>query len=63
MNWTIRISKVTEAVVVLKGRSGGKVLLIDTELHDHRGQELYALCIPNDVVSSKAQKWCGVYWI
>ena len=55
MNWTIRISKVAEAVVVLKGRSGGKVLLIDTELHDHRGQELYALCIPNDVVSSNAQ--------
>ena len=36
------------------------MLLINTELHDERGHELYALCIRNDVVSGNAQKWqCG----
>lgn len=42
---------------LLEGRNGGRALLINTELHDQKRRELYALCIPNDVVSPKAQRW------
>merc|ERR1719433_2467114 len=53
----MRICKMAECLVVLEGRNGRTVLLVNTELHDQRGRELYALCIPNDVISFKAQKW------
>lgn len=58
LNWTMRINKVSRTMNLLEGRSGERVLLINTELHDRRRRELYALCIPNDVISPKAQKWC-----
>ena len=57
LNWTMRINKVSRTMNLLEGRGGGRVLLINTELHDRDRRELYALCIPNDVVSPKAQKW------
>jgi len=57
LNWTMRINKVSRTMNLLEGRSGERVLLINTELHDRRRRELYALCIPNDVISPKAQKW------
>jgi len=57
LNWTMRINKVSESMNLLEGRHGAKVLLINTELHDRERRELYALCIRNDVVSVKAQKW------
>jgi len=46
-----------QTMAVLKGQNGQNILLIDVELHDDRGQTLYALCTPNDVVSPKAQQW------
>ena len=30
---------------------------INTELHNEDGEELYALCIPNDVTNPKVQQW------
>jgi len=57
LNWTMRINKVSKTMNLLEGKNGSKVLLINTELHDHERRELYALCIANDVVSPKAQKW------
>jgi hypothetical protein len=41
----------------LESESGCNVVLVHTELHDHRQRDLYALCVSNDVVSAKAQKW------
>ena len=57
LNWTIRISAVADSMVRLEGRNGYNVLLIHTELHDQRENDLYALCIINDMESAKAQKW------
>merc|ERR1719445_897964 len=47
LNWTIRISKVAQTLSLLKGRNGAKVLLVNMELHDRFGRELYALCTLN----------------
>jgi len=44
-------------IITLEGRRGAKVMLIDTELHDHDGHTLYALSIPNDLIAPKSQKW------
>ena len=57
LNWTMRISKVAQTMTMMEGRNGGKVLLFDVELHDERGEGLYALCVPNDVMSPNAQQW------
>jgi len=57
LNWTMRISKVAETMTIMEGRTGRKVLLFDVELHDQRGEGLYALCVPNDVQSPNAQQW------
>jgi len=64
LNWTMRISKVAETMqMVVPHRHQGynrlmKVLLVNTELHDIRGQEIYAVCIPNDVRgAAKVQPW------
>jgi hypothetical protein len=57
LHWTMRMSKVAHAMAQFEGRNGGKVLLIDVELHDHRQQRLYALCTPNDVVTQQTQPW------
>merc|ERR1719474_2401467 len=57
LNWTLRISAMAQTTVQMEGRDGCSVLLVDTELHDQRGRGLYALCIRNDIVSAKAQKW------
>ena len=39
-------------MAVMKGRNGLRLLLIDTELHDRSGQNLYALCSPNDILKT-----------
>merc|ERR1719283_437025 len=64
LNWTMRISKVAETMnMFVPHRHMGynrlmKVLLVNTELHDIRGQEIYAVCIPNDVRgAAKVQPW------
>ena len=58
LNWTMRMCKVAHLWTQMEGRNGGKVLLFDVELHDNRrGDGLYALCIPNDVVTHKSQRW------
>jgi len=57
LNWTMRISAMSQTTVQLEGREGRSVLLVHTELHDQRRRDLYALCIQNDIVSAKAQKW------
>ena len=57
LNWTMRISKMAQTNVVMEGRSGRRLLLINVELHDQRGQELYAICIPNDMVTPDAPSW------
>ena len=60
LHWTMRISKVAQTMTILEGHNGcntSKVMLFDIELHDHRGQRLYALCTPNDVVMAKVQPW------
>jgi len=57
LNWTVRINKVEQSNLLLEGRNGSKIMIINTELHDHRGQSLYALCVPNDAVGGKTQKW------
>jgi len=57
LKWTMRISKVAQAMAKFEGQSGGKIMVIDTELHDQRGQSLYALCTPNDAMAPKSQKW------
>ena len=57
LNWTMRINKMATTTTVLEGRDGAKVLLFDVELHGPRGQRLYALCTPNDVISPNAQPW------
>ena len=57
LNWTMRINKSTQNMAILKGQNGRKVLLFDVELHDPRGQSLYALCIPNITESPNAQPW------
>ena len=51
------MSKVAQTITIMEGRNKRKVLLIDIELHDQRGQRLYALCTPNDVTSPNAQPW------
>lgn len=61
LNWTMRINNKAQTMVLLEGGNAYKVLLINTELHDQRGNALYALCIDNDVVSSKAQRWYLVH--
>jgi len=57
LNWTLRISAMAQTAVQMEGRGGCSVMLVDTELHDQRRRGLYALCIRNDIVSAKAQKW------
>jgi len=62
LNWTMRMANVAlsakcPSIVTLEGRRGASVMVIDTELHDHDGHLLYALCIPNDIVAPKTQKW------
>ena len=57
LNWTMRINKSTQNMVVMEGRNGCKVLLFDVELHDPRCQSLYALCTPNITQTPKAQPW------
>lgn len=57
LNWTIRISNQSRQIVPLNGKNWFTIQLINTELHDQNGNHLYALCIPNDVISAKAQKW------
>merc|ERR1719385_180399 len=56
------MSKVTQitpsqTMVILEGRNEGRFLLFNTELHDKRGQRLYALSTPNDVISTNTQRW------
>lgn len=55
--WTLRMCKVAHCMTLMEGRNGQKVLLFDVELHNQRGAKLYALCIPNDVVTHKSQRW------
>jgi len=57
LNWTIRISKVAQLMVLLESENGCNVVLVHTELHDQRQRDLYGLCVANDMVSAKAQKW------
>lgn len=38
-------------------RRDQRVLLINIELHDRQGHELYAVCVPNDVITLKSQPW------
>ena len=58
LNWTVRISKVAATTAAFESQRGDKVLLINTELHcKMTRQELYALCIPNDVTNPKVQEW------
>ena len=57
LNCTVRMNKMAQTMMVMKGQNGRNILLIDVELHDQRGLGLYALCSPNDVVSQKAQEW------
>lgn len=57
LNWTLRISKVAQTVAMFQGRNGGRLLVINVELHDRSGNELYALCPPNDVTTHRAQNW------
>jgi hypothetical protein len=57
LNWTLRISKVAQTVALLEGRNGGRMLVINVELHDRNGNVLYALCPPNDVTTHRAQNW------
>ena len=45
-------------MVVMIGQKGRKVLLFNIELHDPRGQSLYALCTPNITHKPNAQPWC-----
>ena len=54
---TVRMNQIAETVVLMNGRNGRRVLLIDIELHDRRRQKLYALCTPNDKTASNVQKW------
>lgn len=48
LNWTMRMNKFAQTAAVMEGQNGRRLLLIDVELHDQRGEELYALCSPND---------------
>jgi len=57
LNWTLRMSKSAQTGVTLQGRNGTKVLVFDVELHNFNGEGLYALCIPNDVVTHRTQMW------
>ena len=57
LNWTLRMCKVTHSMTQFQGQNGANVLLFDVELHDRRGQGLYALCITNDLVTDKSQRW------
>ena len=41
----------------MEGRLTRRVLFFDVELHDRHGQRLYALCVPNDVITHKSQPW------
>jgi len=63
LNWTIRISKVARRLVVLSGQNGHRMrlLVINVELHNKYGDPLYAVCIPNDVTTAKAQPWQLAY--
>ena len=65
LNWTLKMNTIAGTVVLMEGQNpmhsentmySVKVLLFDVELHDHRGQPLYALCVTNDAVH-KAQWW------
>jgi len=55
LNWTVSISKVAQTMAVLEGRRGLKLLVINVELHDSAGSELFALCSPND--SGHGEPW------
>ena len=57
LNWTLRINKSTQNMVVMEGQNARKVLLFDIELHDPRGHNLYALCTPNITQTPNAQPW------
>jgi len=57
LNWTLRMSKSADSGVTLRGRNGSKVLVFDVELHDFHNHSLFALCIPNDVVTNHTQIW------
>ena len=57
LNWTMRMNKMARTDMMMEGQDGRRVLLIDIELHDQRGQELYALCTPNDMVTPESQQW------
>ena len=57
LNWTMRMNKMARTDMMMEGQDGRRVLLIDVELHDQRGQGLYALCTPNDMVTHKSQQW------
>ena len=57
LNWKMRISKMAQTTAYMKGQGGRRLLLINVELHDQRGHELYALCTPNDMVLPKSPSW------
>ena len=46
--WTMKMNKIARTMIEMKTKDGHNVLIIDVELHDQRGQNLYALCIPNN---------------
>ena len=58
LNWTLRINKSIQSMMVMEGQKKRKVLLFDIELLDSRGQSLYALCTPNITHKPNAQPWC-----
>merc|ERR1719295_1654112 len=51
------MNKMARTDMMMEGQDGRRVLLIDVELHDQRGQGLYALCTPNDMVKPESQQW------
>jgi len=58
LDWTIRMNRDSRTAAVVEGANGGKMLLIDVELHDRRRHDLYALCSPLDTVqSARSVQW------
>eukprot|EP00484_Ammonia_sp_Unknown_P002375 CAMPEP_0197074322 /NCGR_PEP_ID=MMETSP1384-20130603/211048_1 /TAXON_ID=29189 /ORGANISM="Ammonia sp." /LENGTH=642 /DNA_ID=CAMNT_0042513163 /DNA_START=97 /DNA_END=2025 /DNA_ORIENTATION=+ len=65
LNWTVRINKINGNVMcfenkkVYHDKSVVKIqfIVINTELHDYDGNELYMFCVKNDKLSAKAQRW------
>jgi len=55
MNWMFLMNNAAQTEVVMIGRDGRRLLLVNMELHDQRGQPFYALCTTNDIPN--AQKW------